>query len=167
MWSGLDIYKLSLGIGKSDRGNYVVRGYTPPTHIRSAEDVRAFQASHGLDVDGVWGPRTQKRYELLQAQGAARQAGQYDLEEITRLVVEGLNKLTRAGESAFLPLNSDNAKLGQIMGTQASAQPATLGGVKQEEILQGRPIEKPDKYFSGAKQPKAARRKKCYFATGR
>ncbi|HWR22223.1 MAG TPA: peptidoglycan-binding domain-containing protein, partial [Feifaniaceae bacterium] len=38
-----DIYKLSLGIGKSSRGNYVVRGYDPPGNIKSTEDVRAFQ----------------------------------------------------------------------------------------------------------------------------
>lgn len=49
-----DLYQLSLGVGKSDRGNYVMRGYDPPAGIRSAEDVRAFQESNGLDVDGVW-----------------------------------------------------------------------------------------------------------------
>ena len=49
-----DLYKLSLGIGKSDRGNYMVQGYTPPSYIRNAQDVRAFQKSNGLDADGVW-----------------------------------------------------------------------------------------------------------------
>ena len=165
-----DLYKLSLGIGKSGLGNYMARGYDPPGNIKSAEDVRAFQESHGLDVDGIWAGRTQRKHDQLQQQWA----GQYDPDEITRLVVEGLSKLAGAGERAFLegtiPLRGGSAQAGQIMGAQAGqagggttaqimgvqagAKPATLGGAKQEEILQGRPIEKPDKYFQAQSNQK-------------
>ncbi len=157
-----DIYKLSLGIGKSGLGNYMARGYDPPANIKSAEDVRAFQKSHGLDVDGIWAGRTQRKHDQIQQQWA----GQYDPEEITRLVVEGLGKLTGEPGNALpegaIPLSGGGAKAGQagggttaqIMGVQAGAKPATLGGAKQEEILQGRPIEKPDKYFQAQSNQK-------------
>ena len=140
----------------------MARGYDPPGNIKSVEDVRAFQESHGLDVDGIWAGRTQRKHDQIQQQWA----GQYDPDEITRLAVEGLGKLAGAGESAFLegtiPLSGGGAKAGlsgggttaQIMGVQAGAKPATLGGAKQEEILQGRPIEKPDKYFQAQSNQK-------------
>lgn len=131
-----DLYKLSLGIGKSGLGNYMVRGYDPPANIKSAEDVRAFQASHGLDVNGVWGRRTQQKFDQLQQQWA----GQYDIDEIARLVAEGLNKLTGAAGSAapegviplgtgketgIIQMSSGSARPGQIMGAQTGAKPVT------------------------------------------
>ena len=101
-----DIYKLSLGIGKSGLGNYMVRGYDPPANIQNADDVRAFQAGNGLDVDGIWGKRTQQKFDQLQQQWA----GQYDREEIARLVADRLNKLIGAGDTATpegaIPLSS-------------------------------------------------------------
>ena len=159
-----DLYKLSIGIGKSGRGNYMVRGYDPPANIKSAEDVRAFQEIHGLDVDGVWGERTKQRLGQLQQ----RWAGQYDVDELARLAAEGLNKLTgepgnalqvgaislRSGKGAgIIPLSAGNGEE-QTVGAQAGAKPVTLGGAKQEEILQGRPIEKPDKYFQAQSNQK-------------
>ncbi len=131
-----DLYKLSLGIGKSGLGNYMVRGYDPPANIKSAEDVRAFQETHGLDVNGVWGRRTQQKFDQLQQQWA----GQYDIDEIARLVAEGLNKLTGAAGSAapegviplgtgketgIIQMSSGSARPGQIMGAQTGAKPVT------------------------------------------
>ena len=131
-----DIYKLSIGIGKSGRGNYMVRGYDPPANIKSAEDVRAFQEIHGLDVDGVWGERTKQRFGQLQQKWAS----QYDVDELARLAAEGLNKLTgepgnalqagtislRSGKGAgIIPLSAGNGEE-QTVGAQAGAKPAAL-----------------------------------------
>ncbi len=98
--------------------------------------MRAFQAEHGLDVNGVWGRRTQQKFDQLQQQWA----GQYDPEEIARLVMEGLNKLTGATVSASqaeaIPLSngkgagivplSGSRGAGQTVGAQTGAQLATL-----------------------------------------
>lgn len=143
-----DLYQLSLGVGKSDRGNYVMRGYDPPAGIRSAEDVRAFQESNGLDVDGVWGPRTQSRYDLLQAQSAARQAGQYDPDEVERLLNDGMRNIpgtertadilsySRGGELANTPVVLGRAAKGYTIPTGVYDVAATqqLLGVKADSM---------------------------------
>lgn len=42
--------------------NYYVKGYTPPTGIRSTEDVKREQRRLGVKADGIWGPNTQAAY---------------------------------------------------------------------------------------------------------
>lgn len=172
-----DLYQLSLGVGKSDRGNYVMRGYDPPAGIRSAEDVRAFQESNGLDVDGVWGRRrappvadkasretseesharkrytatrhgcfelwsTQKRYDLLQAQGAARQAGQYDLDEIERLLTDGMRNTAGAERTVDILSYSRDGELANtpvVLGRAAKGYtiPAGVYNVAATQQLLG------------------------------
>ena len=121
-----DLYKLSIGIGKSGRGNYMVRGYDPPANIKSAEDVRAFQEIHGLDVDGVWGERTKQRFDQLQQKWAS----QYDVDEIARLVADGIRQMAGAEKSVpqaeAIPLAGGGGKPGQAGAAQINIKPAVL-----------------------------------------
>ncbi len=121
-----DLYKLSIGIGKSGRGNYMVRGYDPPANIKSAEDVRAFQETHGLDVDGVWGERTKQRFDQLQQKWAS----QYDVDELARLVADGIRQMAGAEKSVpqaeAIPLAGGGGKPGQAGAAQTDIKPAVL-----------------------------------------
>ena len=56
-------------------------------------------------------PRTQKRYDLLQAQGAARQTGQYDLDEVEYLLTDGMRNIAGAERTADILSYSRDGKL--------------------------------------------------------
>ena len=42
---------------------YYVDGYTPPEDVMSYEDVKRYQKLLGVEVDGIWGKKTQAAYE--------------------------------------------------------------------------------------------------------
>jgi lysozyme family protein len=43
--------------------NYYLPGYTPPSDIGNAEQVKALQQKLGVKTDGMWGPQTQAAYD--------------------------------------------------------------------------------------------------------
>ena len=45
------------------RAQYYQAGYTPPAGVNSATGVKEYQRMLGVDVDGIWGPKTQAAYE--------------------------------------------------------------------------------------------------------
>lgn len=47
---------------------YYVDGYTPPEDVKSYEDVKRYQKLLGVEVDGIWGKKTQAAYEQYQKQ---------------------------------------------------------------------------------------------------
>lgn len=52
------------GNGASAAQRYAVDGHTPPAGIVGTEAVKEMQRwLGGLTVDGIWGPKTQKRYD--------------------------------------------------------------------------------------------------------
>ena len=45
------------------RAQYYQAGYTPPAGVNSATGVKEYQRMLGVDVDGIWGPKTQAAYD--------------------------------------------------------------------------------------------------------
>jgi len=43
--------------------SYYLPGYTPPSDISNAEQVKALQQKLGVKTDGMWGPQTQAAYD--------------------------------------------------------------------------------------------------------
>ncbi len=56
-------------------------------------------------------PRTQNRYDLLQAQGATQQAGQYDLDDVERLLNDGMRNIPGTERTADMLSYSRDGKL--------------------------------------------------------
>ncbi|NLB62409.1 MAG: hypothetical protein GX802_08385 [Clostridiales bacterium] len=47
---------------------YYVDGYTPPEDVKSYEDVKRYQKLLGVEIDGIWGKKTQAAYDQYQKQ---------------------------------------------------------------------------------------------------
>ena len=45
------------------RAQYYQAGYTPPAGVTSATGVKEYQRMLGVDIDGIWGPKTQAAYD--------------------------------------------------------------------------------------------------------
>ena len=45
------------------RAQYYQAGYTPPAGVNSATGVKEYQRMLGVDIDGIWGPKTQAAYD--------------------------------------------------------------------------------------------------------